>query len=64
MIAEYLKDPPLLHDYFVATDTVYVGPDREEIDLLIRIGRLLLVGEAKCSFSPPSRWILIDFASD
>jgi hypothetical protein len=51
-IAKYLKDSPLLHDYYVAPDTVFVGPEREEIDLLIRIGRLLLVGEAKCQIFP------------
>jgi hypothetical protein len=42
----------VLNDFYVAPDTVFVGPNREEIDLLIRIGRLLLVGEAKCQFFP------------
>jgi hypothetical protein len=38
----------------VADSTVYVGSDREEIDLLIRIGSLILVGEAKCQLFPAS----------
>jgi len=51
-ISAYLKASRLLHDYHVAPDTVYVGSTREEIDLLIRIGKLLLVGEAKCQLFP------------
>jgi len=51
-IAEFLRESPTLRDHYVAPDPMFIGPDREEIDLLIRIGRLLLVGEAKCQLFP------------
>jgi hypothetical protein len=44
-IAEYLKDSPLLHDYYIVPNSVVVGPDR-----------LLLVGEAKCQLFPTEPW--------
>jgi hypothetical protein len=50
--SEFLKESPFLNDYYVAPNPVFVGPDREEVDLLVRIGRLLLVGEAKCQLFP------------
>jgi hypothetical protein len=51
-IAELLQGSSLLVDSSVAPGRVLVGPNREEIDLLIRIGQLLLVGEAKCQLFP------------
>jgi len=51
-IAEFLAKSPTLHDHYVAPNPMFVGSNREEIDLLIRIGRLLLVGEAKCQLFP------------
>jgi hypothetical protein len=51
-ITEFLRESPILRDHYVAPDPVCVGPDREEIDILIRIGRLMLIGEAKCQLFP------------
>ncbi len=51
-VAEFLQGSSLLADASVARGRVLAGPDREEIDLLVRIGQLLLVGELKCQFFP------------
>jgi hypothetical protein len=51
-VMEYLQSSSLLTDISVAPGRVLVGPHREEIDLLIRIGQLVLVGEAKCQLFP------------
>jgi hypothetical protein len=51
-IAEMFRRSHLLRDAAVAPETVFVGPDREEVDLLVRIGKVLLVGEAKCQLYP------------
>jgi hypothetical protein len=51
-IAEYLREARLLRDAQIAPQSLIVGPNREEVDLLVRIGRLVLVGEAKCQLFP------------
>jgi hypothetical protein len=47
-----LAQSRLLRDAAVASDPVFAGPNREEVDLLVRIGNVLLVGEAKCQLYP------------
>jgi hypothetical protein len=51
-ISRMLKDSRLLRDAAVAPEPVFVGPNREEVDLLVRVGKVLLVGEAKCQLFP------------
>jgi hypothetical protein len=47
-----LQKSGVLRDTAVAPRPLFVGPDKEEIDLLIRIGKVILVGEAKCQLYP------------
>jgi hypothetical protein len=51
-IQEAISESKHLKSAIVAKDTVYVGPAGEEIDLLVHIGDLVLVGEAKCQLTP------------
>lgn len=51
-ISKMLETSRLLRDAAVAPEPVFVGPSREEVDLLVRIGKVLLVGEAKCQLFP------------
>lgn len=51
-IAGFLGESPILRDHYVAPEPVLVGSSREEIDILVRIGRLVLIGEAKCQLFP------------
>ncbi len=51
-ISEALADNGLLADHRVAPHALKRKGDSEEIDLLVRIGKVLLVGEVKCFVFP------------
>lgn len=56
----YLEKNKFINEYNILDiDTISIGSEKEEIDLLLKIGNLVILGEAKCAVttdSPISVW--------
>ncbi len=50
--ASYLEDSPIKHMSWVCDSSFAFGAASEQIDLIIRIGPLLLIGDSKCMLRP------------
>jgi hypothetical protein len=54
-VSEYIGDSPILGESFVLKDGLTLKPTdgrREQLDLVFSIGKLLVIGEVKCSLQP------------